>query len=340
MNDVPPTPSSAAPPLVRVRDLCIDVPGELGWVSVVEAVSFEIEAGTTVGLVGESGSGKTLTSLALLGLVPMSGGRVVGGSIRFDDVELTSLTRRAWLEVRGRQIAMVFQEPMRALNPAFTVGSQIAEVAQVVLGMSRKQAWRRAVELLGEVGIGHPEVRVHDHPFAFSGGMAQRVMIAMALAGEPRLLLADEPTTALDVTVQAEILALLRRIQVEHGLSMLFVSHDLGVIAGIADSIVVMYAGQVVERGPTLQVFGRPVHPYTAALLQSVPGSRRTRRLDQIPGSVPHPGEMPDGCRFHPRCGFALSDQCCDGPVPLERWADGREHRCVRADELRLSAVR
>lgn len=334
LSFAPPTRGTLCSPLLRVRNLTIEVPGNSGWVPAVEHVSFDVDSGTTVGLVGESGSGKTLASLAILGLIPMSGGRIADGTIRFGEIELTSLNPRAWRAIRGRRIAMVFQEPMRALNPAFTVGAQVAEVAKVHLGLSRKQAWNRAVDLLGEVGIPHPKARAHDRPFAFSGGMAQRVMVAMALAGEPELLLADEPTTALDVTVQADILALLRRIQVQHGLAMLFVSHDLGVIAGIADSVAVMYAGQIVERGPTVDLFERPAHPYTTALLRALPQARRTRRLDQIPGSIPGPGEMPVGCRFGPRCEHAVSDQCCSTAIALRRSEDGRESRCARVDEL------
>jgi oligopeptide/dipeptide ABC transporter ATP-binding protein len=287
-----------------------------------------------LGLVGESGCGKTVTSLSILRLVPSPPGRVTAGAIRFAGRDLLGLAFRELRHVRGGEIAMVFQDPMASLNPAFTVGNQLIEAQRLHRAVSRVAARARAEELLARVGIPDPGRRLDEHPHQFSGGMRQRVMIAMALANEPRLLIADEPTTALDVTTQAEVLDLLRSLQRELGMAVLFVTHDLGVVADFCDRLAVMYAGQIVETGRVDDVFAAPRHPYTEGLLASVPEPGVDRRLVAIPGTVPNPGAFPIGCRFHPRCRYA-EDRCATDPVALTAGA-----RCVRCHELVLEGAR
>ena len=294
--------------LLDVNGLSIHFPTEAGVVRAADGVSFHVAAGETLGLVGESGCGKSVTALGLLRLVPPPG-RIVSGRITFQDVDLTALPEREMRRYRGRRIALVFQEPTTALNPVFTVGYQIAEGPIVHKMMSRKEALGEAARLMALVRIPDAARRVRDYPHQMSGGMRQRVMIAMALASRPSLLVADEPTTALDVTIQAEILDLLRRLKQELGLSLLLISHNLGVIAEMADRVAIMYAGRIVEQAPVRDLFAAPAHPYTAGLLRSVPrlggGDRATgrrRRLQAIEGSVPDLLRLPDGCAFHPRC--------------------------------------
>ncbi|XVQ06358.1 ABC transporter ATP-binding protein [Spirillospora sp. CA-255316] len=299
---------------------------------VLDEVSFAVPEGHTVALVGESGSGKSVTCLALMGLLPEGAARVTGGTAAFEGTDLLALGRRERSRISGDRVSMVFQEPMTSLNPAFTVGEQIGEVLRHHRGLSRRAARARAIELLDLVGIPNAGRRARDYPHAFSGGMRQRVMIAAALACEPALVIADEPTTALDVTVQAQILELLRSMRREFGMSVLFVTHDLGVVADIADQVVVMYAGQVVETAPVDDLFDRPRHPYTEGLLASLPQLGAVDgRLPSIPGQVPAPGSVPSGCRFRGRCPYAV--EACAAPVPV-RSAGDRTFRCVRDLEL------
>jgi oligopeptide/dipeptide ABC transporter ATP-binding protein len=296
-------------------------------VPVLEDVSFTVGEGEVVGLVGESGSGKSVTALAILGLLGEQG-RVDAGEIRLEGRDLVPLLEREWLGVRGRRVAMVFQEPMTSLNPLLPVGFQVAEVLEEHLGLPRRRAHGRAVELLRDVGIPDPERRVRDYPHQLSGGMRQRVMLAMAMACRPRLLIGDEPTTALDVTIQAQILALLRDLGRAAGTALLLISHDLGVVAAMASRIVVMYAGQVVEEAPARELFARPRHPYTRLLLAAVPRVRERRaRLSAIAGSIPPPSALPVGCRFHPRCPDAIP-VCREAAPALEPCGPDARVRC------------
>jgi oligopeptide/dipeptide ABC transporter ATP-binding protein len=271
-----------------------------------------------------------MTAMAVMGLLPRRIARVTAGRIALDGVDLLSLSPKQLRAVRGDRVAMIFQEPMTSLNPAFTVGDQIAETVRRHRGASRRAAWARAIEVLGDVGIAAADRRARSYPHEFSGGMRQRVMIAMALSCEPALLIADEPTTALDVTVQAQVLDLIQDMREAHGMSLLFVTHDLGVIADVSDRVVVMYAGQVVEQSSVFDLFARPVHPYTEALLRSVPGGTAgsRSRLASIPGQPPVAGAFPEGCRFHPRCTRA-ADACTESPIPLFD-VGAQQSRCIR----------
>jgi len=318
-------------PLLRVERLTATFDTAAGAVAAVDDVSFEIRAGETLGLVGESGSGKTLTALATMRLLGATA-RIASGQVLLEGTDLTTLSDRRMRDVRGGRIGMVFQEPMTALDPAYTVGEQVAETVRRHLGLGRKEAWQRAVAALDRVGIPSAERRARDYPHHFSGGMRQRVVIAMALSCDPVVLLADEPTTALDVTVQEQILTLLGSLRDEAGLAMVFISHDLGVIADICDRVAVMYAGQVVETAPVHELFAHPRHPYTEALLRCVPDAEGSR-LATIPGTVPAFDALPDGCRFAPRCGLA-APQCTGGPIALAQVRADHRSRCVRVDEL------
>ena len=304
-------------------------------VQVVTDMSIRIGKGETLGLVGESGSGKTVTGLALMGLIG-AGGRIAKGRVLLDGTDLLSLSPAGVEKARGNDIAMVFQDPTTSLNPAYTVGSQIAEVLRVKQGLSRRAAWDRTVALIDRVGIPRAAERAEAFPHELSGGMAQRIAIARALSCDPKLLIADEPTTALDVTVQQEILDLFRDLQEEFGMAMLFVTHDLAVAADVCDRIAVMYCGEIVETAPVDQLFAAPAHPYTLGLLSAMPhGASGTPPLPVIPGAVPTPGHWPEGCRFAPRCAYA--DAACAAPVPLT--GGRRLVRCVHADALSLEAA-
>ncbi len=295
--------------LLDVRDLAVTFASQGDIVRAVDGVSFSLERGETLGIVGESGSGKSVTALAVMGLVRDPPGRIAGGSILFEGKDLRASTPEEMRSLRGHGIAMVFQDPMTSLNPVLTIGRQLTEVMEVHLGLSPAQARTRAVDLLAMVGIPSPESRLDEYPHRFSGGMRQRVMIAMAVACKPRLLIADEPTTALDVTIQAQILDLLRGLQADLGMAMILITHDLGVVAGMADRVNVMYAGRIVEEGSTDAIFASPRMPYTMGLLQSVPRLDRPEdaRLVPIPG-LPPAGSSGDGrCSFEPRCGFAAA---------------------------------
>ena len=292
-----------AEPLLAVTNLCIEFRTPHGIIRAVDSVSFDVQPGEIVGVVGESGSGKTLTMLSALGLIADPNATITG-SIRYKGSELAGLPPRAWRAVRGREIAMIFQDPMSAMNPVHTIGWQIAEQIRAHLPLSRRAARTRAINLLARMGIPAPDQAFSRYPHQLSGGMRQRAMIAMALSCDPSLLIADEPTTALDVTVQAQILELLRALRRELQSSILLVTHDMGVIASVADRVMVMYAGRIVEHGPVATVLAHPAHPYTQGLLASIPpmSGTRPRRLPSIPGAPPSPAERPDGCAFRPRC--------------------------------------
>jgi peptide/nickel transport system ATP-binding protein len=306
-------------PLLSVENLSVEFGNRTHPLRVVDEVSFAIPAGGSLGVVGESGSGKSITSLSILRLVPEPPGHIAGGRILFDGADLLMLPRQQMPDIRGRDIAMIFQEPMSSLNPVMTIGAQIEEAILLHEPMSREARRARAVELLGLVGVPQPQERLGAYPHQFSGGMRQRVMIAMAVACNPRLLIADEPTTALDVTIQAQVLALLKDIRRRLGTSILLISHDLGIVADVCERVVVMYAGRVVEDGDVRSIFRRPAHPYTQALLQSIPRLEETRRrLQTIPGTVPPPGPLRAGCAFHTRCAVRL-DKCAADRPPARR---------------------
>ncbi|QBI53018.1 ABC transporter ATP-binding protein [Streptomonospora litoralis] len=296
--------------LLSVRDLVVEFGGRSESVRALDGVSFDIAAGETLALLGESGSGKSVTAQAVMGLLPRPAGRVLSGAVEFDGSDLTSRSAAAMRTVRGSQIAMIFQDPLTSLNPVHTVGRQIGEPLRVHRGLRRNAAHREAVELMRRVGIPDAATRADDYPHQFSGGMRQRIMTAMAIALRPRLVIADEPTTALDVTVQAQILRLLSDLQREEGMALILISHDLGVVASYAQRVAVMYAGRIVETGPIRTVYDHPAHPYTRGLLQSIPDSEAPEeRLTPIPGSPPMLARLPSGCPFHPRCSWR-TDEC------------------------------
>jgi peptide/nickel transport system ATP-binding protein/oligopeptide transport system ATP-binding protein len=301
--------------LLTVEGLRTYFDSDEGPVRAVDGVDFTLEPGRTLGIVGESGSGKSVTALSIMRLIDAPGRIQQGSSIVFEGSEITALSEPELEKVRGNRISMIFQEPMTSLNPVYSVGEQIAEAVRFHRGASRAEAHRRAVEMLELVGIPEPGARSKSYPHQLSGGMRQRVMIAMALSCDPTLLIADEPTTALDVTIQAQILELMADLQARLGMSMLLITHDLGVVAESCDEVVVMYAGRVVERGSVTDVFAAPQHPYTEALLQSIPqlGMTQAEPLRVIRGTVPSPRDWPEGCRFRPRCDYAF-DRCLDDP--------------------------
>jgi len=325
-------------PLLEVTDLRTYFTTDAGVARAVDGVSLQVEAGETLGIVGESGCGKTVTALSILGLIPSPPGEIVSGSsIRFNEEELLEVKPARLREIRGNEISMIFQEPMTSLNPVLTVGHQIEEVLRLHRGLKRREARAAGVALLAEVGISEPDQRYDCYPHQMSGGMLQRVMIAIALSCEPRLLIADEPTTALDVTIQAQILDLLVSLQHKHGMALLLITHDLGVIAEVCDRVVVMYGGRVVETGTTEEILSHPKHPYTQGLLASLPGiGDRDVRLNPIPGTVPSAVDWPEGCRFRDRCSFAW-DRCAESEPDLLSVVDGssRSARCwlVHPDE-------
>ena len=306
----------------------------------VDGVGFSVAPGETLAIVGESGSGKSVTALSIMRLLPPRVGKITGGSIQLGKEDLTRLSEEKMRAIRGKAIGMIFQEPMTSLNPVHTVGAQITEVLIHHEGLSNLEARERAISMLETVGISEPGRRVDSYPHEMSGGMRQRAMIAMALACRPSLLIADEPTTALDVTIQAQILDLMEELQAALGMAIIFITHDLGVVAQMAQRVVVMYAGQVVESGPVSEIFGRPRMPYTAGLIASIPRlgtSGEDRHLRTIPGQVPSLLELPSGCRFSTRCPYA-QPECLETPPPLEPIADGHEVRCMRWNELDLAA--
>ena len=321
-------------PLLRIEDLHTHFFTDDGVVRAVDGVSYAIGERETLAVVGESGSGKSVTALSILRLVADPPGRIVSGSILFRGRDLVGLSQSEMRKIRGKEISMIFQEPMTSLNPVYTCGEQIIEAIVLHEDVDRKTARGRAVEMLRLVGIPSPEQRVDEYPHQMSGGMRQRVMIAMALACRTAILIADEPTTALDVTIQAQILDLLKRLQRELGMAVLLITHDLGVVAETADRVAVMYAGQVVEYCDAPAAFQRTLHPYTAGLLASLPrlGDRRAT-LRVIPGNVPNPARFPAGCRFHPRCPVA-QERCRSEVPPILTFDGNHQTRCWRADEI------
>ncbi|MFO7303174.1 MAG: ABC transporter ATP-binding protein [Acidobacteriota bacterium] len=321
-------------PLLRLENLRTWFHTDDAVVRAVDGVSYHVDAGETLAVVGESGSGKSVTALSILRLIPQPPGRIEGGRVLFKGRDLLTVSEAEMRRIRGAEISMIFQEPMTSLNPVFTCGEQIIEAVILHDRVDRRTARRRAIEMLELVGIPSPEQRVDEYPHQLSGGMRQRVMIAMALACRPSVLIADEPTTALDVTIQAQILDLLRRLQRELGMAIILITHDLGVVAEMAHRVAVMYAGQVVEYADVRSLFKRPLHPYTAGLLASLPrlGVERDS-LPVIPGSVPNPAHFPRGCRFHPRCPVMVAPLCLDHP-DLMQIEPGRYSRCWRAREI------
>jgi peptide/nickel transport system ATP-binding protein len=323
-------------PLLEIRDLKTHFRSDEGMVHAVDGVDLSIARGETLCVVGESGSGKTVTALSVLKLIPMPPGRIVGGKILWQGKDLVPLDASGMNRVRAKEIAIVFQEPMTSLNPVYTVGDQLAEVIQLHQGGSRRTALTRAVEMLSLVNIPSPQRRVHDYPHHFSGGMRQRVMIAMALSCNPKLLIADEPTTALDVTIQAQILDLLQEMKSRLGMSIMLITHAMGVVAEVAQRVVVMYAGKVVEEAPVDRLFGNPAHPYTQGLIRSIPridlAAERKQRLETIAGTVPKLINPPVGCRFAPRCRLAI-DECSRAQPSLREIEPGHKVACIRAGE-------
>ncbi|MEE8545951.1 MAG: ABC transporter ATP-binding protein [Alphaproteobacteria bacterium] len=321
--------------LLEIVDLRTQFFTSAGTVRAVDGISYDVEKGETVAIVGESGCGKSVSALSILRLVPDPPGRIVGGSIRFQGRDLLGLGDAEIRKVRGRHIAMVFQEPMTSLNPVLTIGLQLTETLEHHLNLSRAEARARALELLGMVGISDPERRLAQYPHHLSGGMRQRVMIAMALCCEPELIIADEPTTALDVTIQAQILELMKDLTRRLGVALVLITHNLGVVARYADRVNVMYAGKIVERGSAREIYHDPRHPYTLGLLNSVPrlDQPRKKKLEPIVGQPPDLARLDDGCAFRPRCSYAV-ERCAVEVPPLEPAVEGHLSACWRKDEL------
>jgi len=327
--------------ILEVKNLQTSFFTERGELKAVDSVSFDLFKGRTLGIVGESGCGKSVTSLSIMRLIPNPPGRIIGGEIVYKGRDLLKLGMEDMRKIRGNEISMIFQEPMTSLNPVFTIGNQLVEAIRLHQDLSKGEAINKAVEMLKLVGIPAPEKRVRDYPHQLSGGMRQRVMIAMALSCNPQILIADEPTTALDVTIQAQILDLLRDLQQKTGLSLMLITHDLGVVAEMAHEVVVMYAGKVVEHAPVVDLFRSPAHPYTQGLLNSIPvlsrdptGKIKKTRLEPIPGIVPSLFDLPAGCRFQERCS-KVADECKSVEPELSAFAPGREVRCVKAGGLK-----
>ncbi|OFX06444.1 MAG: peptide ABC transporter ATP-binding protein [Alphaproteobacteria bacterium RIFCSPHIGHO2_12_FULL_66_14] len=330
----------AAQTILQVDDLQTHFFTAVGTVRAVDGVSYALKSGETLGVVGESGCGKSVSALSILRLVADPPGRIVGGAIRFEGRNLLELSETEMERIRGNEISMIFQEPMTSLNPLFTVGHQVSEAIALHQGLSRREAMDRAVDMLRRVYIPEPERRVHAYPHQLSGGMRQRVMIAMALSCNPKVLIADEPTTALDVTIQAQILDLMRELQETFGTAIVLITHDMGVVAENADRVVVMYAGRKVEEAPAADLFDNPGHPYTKGLLGSIPhldtaaqSDGRRARLNEIKGMVPSLFDLPPGCSFAPRCGFA-TDRCRGETPVLEEQRPGHWVACWHADRL------
>ena len=322
--------------ILEVKHLRTNFFTRAGTITAADDVSFEIKVGSTLALVGESGSGKSVTSLSIMRLVPPPG-KIATGEILFNGRDLMKLDDEQMRRLRGREIAMIFQDPMTSLNPVYTVGDQIAEAIELHEHLPRRKAWTKTVEMMTRVKIPDAERRARDYPHQLSGGMRQRVMIAMALSCRPKLLIADEPTTALDVTIQAEILELLRSLRDDFNLSMLLITHDLGVVAETADRVAVMYAGRIVEESSAREIFHNPRHPYTEGLLRSVPRlteeGLKLRRLETIEGTVPNLLHLPKGCKFAPRCAYVI-DECTADEIALLAVNQGHHARCIRSDRV------
>lgn len=326
-------------PLLRVKNLKTYFKTSLGESLAVDDISFDIHSGKTLALVGESGCGKSVTSLSIMGLVPQPPGWIAGGEVLLDGKDLLQCTPREMNHIRSHDISMIFQEPMTSLNPVFRVGTQLGEAFRLHKKMSKKDARDASIEILAKVGIPSPEVRVDDYPFQLSGGMRQRVMIAIALACDPKLLIADEPTTALDVTVQAQILNLLQALQQDFKMAILLITHDLGVVAEMSDDVAIMYAGKIVQTAEVHELFDHPLHPYTVGLFNSLPQmGAHSKRLHTIEGYVPAADTYPPGCRFCPRCEFALP-VCEEQIPPLMAMPEGHQVACWLHDEETMSAL-
>ena len=320
--------------LLELRGLTTAFQTARGEISAIEDISFDLNAGEILGIVGESGSGKSVTALTIMGLLPEPPARIAAGSVRFAGEELTTASPNRMEKIRGAGISMVFQEPMTSLNPVFTIGEQIMETLRAHERMSASAQRERAIEMLDRVGIASATKRLNDYPHQLSGGQRQRVMIAMSLACRPKLLIADEPTTALDVTIQAQVLDLLMDLRDELGMAIMIITHNMGVIAEVADRVLVMYAGRIVEQSPAADLFDAPQHPYTKGLLACVPTLQQDRhRLIAIPGSLPEPARRPPGCRFAPRCSYRI-EACRTAIPPLVMQREDRAVACIRADEL------
>ena len=321
--------------LLEVKGLTTHFESDGEDVKAVDNVSFHIDRGETLGLVGESGSGKSVSGLSIMGLVPSPPGKILGGEVLFEGADLLQMRDDEMRRIRGKEIAMIFQEPMTSLNPVLTIGRQITEAIEKHMDVSHHDAKRRAVELLAQVQISDPEKRLSQYPHHFSGGMRQRVMFAMALACRPKLILADEPTTALDVTIQAQVLELMSELSANYGVAMIMITHNLGVVARYVDRVNVMYAGKVVEQATTTELFENPRHPYTLGLLKSVPrlDMARGERLEPIRGNPPDLADLPSGCSYHPRCPF-VADRCAVDEPPLEAVHSGHLSACWFADRL------
>ena len=326
--------------LLEVKDLRTHFFTMEGVVKAVDGVSYGLEEGETLGLVGESGCGKSVSALSVMRLIPNPPGRIVGGEILLDGEDILQMDMEAMRHIRGAKVAMVFQEPMTSLNPVLTIERQLTETLQLHMGMSKQESRRESVSLLARVGIPDPETRVKQYPHQFSGGMRQRVMIAMALSCDPRLIIADEPTTALDVTIQAQILDLMKALTTESGVALIVITHNLGVVARYADRVNIMYAGKVIERGTASEIYANPRHPYTVGLLRSVPRLDLPRRakLDPIEGQPPDLINLTMGCSFRPRCRWAVDKCATDTPELMETNA-GHLSACWRAEELGPSAI-
>ncbi|PYI37051.1 methionine ABC transporter ATP-binding protein [Arthrobacter psychrolactophilus] len=328
----------AQSPLLSVRDLQVEFTTSAGIARALDGVSFDVQAGETLAILGESGSGKSVTSQAIMALLPKPAGSIVGGSILYDGIDLAKEPVSRVRDLCATDIAMIFQDPLSSLNPVFRIGDQVAEPFRRRLGMGKKEALARALELLKRVGIADAERRISNYPHQFSGGQRQRIMIAMAIALKPRILIADEPTTALDVTVQAQIMRLLAELQAETGMAMILISHDLGVVADSASRVAIMYAGRIIETGGIREVYDHPQHPYTKGLLDSIPGAHAMGEpLRPIVGSPPNLLDLPAGCAFHPRCPIAVPE--CRAAVPSLREPEGaalgHHVACIRAEEVR-----
>ena len=319
---------SQAETILEIKDLCVEFQTVEGTVHAVDHLNYTLHKGEKLGIVGESGSGKSVSSLGMMQLIPNPPGRITGGEILYHGKDLVKASEKEMQKIRGNEISMIFQEPMTSLNPIIKCGKQIAESLRLHRGMKKKEAMEEAVRMMRAVGIANPEVRAHEYLHQMSGGMRQRVMIAMALACQPQILIADEPTTALDVTIQAQILDLIRELNESMGTSVVFITHDLGVVSELCDTVIVMYTGHIVEQAPVKELFESPKHPYTKGLLNAIPKITRERNpLETIEGMVPNPTERIEGCSFSPRCPYA-TDQCRKAEPPMAELSDGRLVRC------------
>lgn len=314
--------------LLEIKDLCVEFQTVEGTVHAVNHLNYKLHKGEKLGIVGESGSGKSVSSLGMLQLIPNPPGRITGGEILYKGQDLVKASEKEMQKIRGNEISMIFQEPMTSLNPIIKCGKQIAESLMLHWGMKKKEAMEEAVHMMQSVGIADSELRAHEYPHQMSGGMRQRVMIAMALACQPKILIADEPTTALDVTIQAQILDLIRKLNGRLGTSVIFITHDLGVVSELCDTVIVMYTGHIVEQAPAAELFAEPKHPYTRGLMDAVPKITKERNpLKTIEGMVPNPTERIEGCSFSPRCPYA-TDQCRREAPPMKQISDTRQVRC------------